>query len=306
VIAVGKLGGGDIGYGSDLDVQFVYDSSDLSEEHHPPEYFSRLAQRIIRLVSGPHAAGYELDTRLRPSGSQGLLVTSLPAFARYHGVKLGEDPQDAVTAPVGDGQTASVLSSGAAWERQALLRARACAGDLELGARVIRVAHVAAYERGEPPAAELHALRMRMEKELARERNGRWDIKTGRGGLLDVEFAAQWLQMRHGHDPRVRTTDIVGALHGLRDIRVLSREQFEVLRDGYVFLRRLEQRIRIVQGAGAPAILDAGSPGLPKLARLMTVGHHPSQTASDALLAAYEGVSTAVREAYLEVLGVAP
>jgi glutamate-ammonia-ligase adenylyltransferase len=199
-----------------------------------------------------------------------------------------------------------VLSSGAAWERQALLRARACAGDLELGARVIRVAHVAAYERGEPPAAEIHALRMRMEKELARERNGRWDIKTGRGGLLDVEFAAQWLQMRYGHDPRVRTTDIVGALHGLREIRVLSREQFEVLRDGYVFLRRLEQRIRIVQGAGAAAILDAGSPGLPKLARLMTVGHHPSQTESEALLDSYEGVSSSVREAYLEVLGVLP
>lgn len=299
VIAVGKLGGGDIGYGSDLDVQFVYDAKGLAEEHHPPEYFSRLAQRIIRLVSGPHAAGYELDTRLRPSGSQGLLVTSISAFARYHGVKLDEDaPEDA--------QTVSVLSSGAAWERQALLRARACAGDMELGERVIRIAHVAAYERGAPPAAEVHALRMRMETELARERDGRWDLKTGRGGLMDVEFAAQWLQMRHGHDPRVRTTDVVGALHGLREIRVLDRETFEVLRDGYVFLRRLEQRIRIVQGAGASSILDAASPGLPKLARLMALGHHPSQAESEALLRAYEDATSSVRQAYLEVLGVPP
>jgi glutamate-ammonia-ligase adenylyltransferase len=298
VIAVGKLGSGDIGYGSDLDVQFVYDPAVLHDSHDAPEHFSRLAQRIIRLVSGPHAAGYELDTRLRPSGSQGLLVTSVSAFARYHGVRLAGAPED------DDASRVSVLSSGAAWERQALLRARACAGDMELGERVIRIAHVAAYERGEPPALELHHLRMRMEKELAREREGRFDLKTGRGGLLDVEFATQWLQMRHGRDPRVRTTDTVGALHALRDLRVLTRETFEALRDGYVFLRRLDQRMRIVQGAGAAPVLDVASPGLEKLARLMFMRHDPSQTEEGALLVAYRDTTEVVRQAYLEVLGV--
>lgn len=297
VIAVGKLGGGDIGYGSDLDVLFIYDPGYAPEGQHAPEYFSRLAQRIIRLISEPHSVGpgYELDTRLRPSGSHGLLVTSLASFARYHGVSLDEGPSDA--------DHLTVLSSGAAWERQALLRARACAGDMDLGARVIRVAHAAAYERGAPPASEVHHLRMRMERELARERPGRYDLKTGRGGLLDVEFAVQWLQMQHGADPRVRTTDTVGALHALRDADYLTVSAFESLRDGYVFLRKLEQRVRIVHGSGAP-VLEATASGLTKLARRMGIQRSPTQSQGEALLEAYEDTTSEIRRTYLEVMGV--
>jgi [glutamine synthetase] adenylyltransferase / [glutamine synthetase]-adenylyl-L-tyrosine phosphorylase len=298
VIAVGKLGAGDIGYGSDLDVLFIYDPLLSPEGSHAPDYFSRKAQRIIRLISELHPAGpgYELDTRLRPSGSQGLLVTSLSSFARYHGVRLEG-------APLERGRLA-VLSSGAAWERQALLRARAVAGDLALGERAIRVAHVAAYERGAPFADEVHRLRTSMEQELARERPGRSDLKTGRGGLLDVEFAAQWLQMRHGTDPRVRTTDTVAALHALHDAGYLSRQAFESLRDGYVFLRRLEQRIRIVHGADV-TVLDASAAGLSKLARRMGIRRTPAQTEAEALLEAYADTTNHVRQTYLEVLGVA-
>lgn len=295
VVAVGKLGGGEIGYGSDLDVLFIYDPSAAPEGEHAPHYFSRLAQRIIRLITEHHVVGpgYELDTRLRPSGSQGLLVTSLSSFARYHGVPLGGARDD----------HPAVLSSGAAWERQALLRARFCAGDAELGARAIQVAHAAAYGRGAPAPSELHRLRMRMEKELARERPGRWDLKTGRGGLLDIEFAAQWLQMRHGADPRVRTTETVAALHALHDAGYLSRSAFESLRDGYVFLRRLEQRIRIVHGTGS-TVLDAAAAGLPKLARRMNMRSTPEHSEAEALLAAYADVTLHVRSTYLEILEV--
>ena len=294
VIAVGKLGGGDIGYGSDLDVLFIYDPAATPEGQHPSEHFSRLAQRIIRLIAEPHAVGpgYELDTRLRPSGSQGLLVTSLSSFARYHRVPLG-DGTDV------DRPTSSW--SGAAWERQALLRARVAAGDMGLGADVIRVAHAAAYERGAAPAEEVHRLRARMEQELAHERADRWDLKTGYGGLLDVEFATQWLQMRHGSDPRVRTADIVGALHALHDAGYLSRSSFENLRDGYVFLRRLEQRIRIVHRTGS-TVLDASAPGLAKLARRM--GFQGTHAEGEALLEEYGEVTEGVRRTYLKVLGV--
>ena len=112
---MGKLGGNEIGYGSDLDVLFIFDPEAVPAEHDPYEYFTRRAQRVIRLVSlqHPEGPGYELDTRLRPSGSHGLLVTSLEAFARYHDVKLAG--KDAEAMP-------SVVSSGAAWERQALVR----------------------------------------------------------------------------------------------------------------------------------------------------------------------------------------
>jgi glutamate-ammonia-ligase adenylyltransferase len=296
VIAMGKLGGGDIGYGSDLDVLFIYDDAATPEGQYAPDYYSRLAQRVIRLISEPHSVGpgYELDTRLRPSGSQGLLVTSVAAFARYHGVALEGAPVDVDRLAV---------SSGAAWERQALLRARPCAGDKALGARVLRVAQSAAYEGGAPLAEEVHHLRLRMERELARERPGRFDFKLGRGGLLDVEFAAQWLQMRHGSDPNVRTTDTVGALHALHLGGYLPRQTFEALRDGYVFLRRLEQRIRIVHGSGA-TVLDATAEGLTKLARRMGIPDSPVQSEAESLLEEYRETTELVRAAYLEILGV--
>ena len=173
---MGKLGGREIGYGSDLDLFFVYDAADDAAA----ERFVRTAQRVMRLLEAPHAdgPGYELDTRLRPSGSQGLLVVSLDAFARYQNERAE------------------------AWERQALVKARACAGDRELGARVVAVAQSAAYERGAPEPERLHHLRLRMEAELAHERldrsPARYDLKLGRGGIVDVEFATQWLQMHHG------------------------------------------------------------------------------------------------------------
>src|SRR5262249_5858963 len=159
----------------------------------------------------------------------------------------------------------SVLSSGAAWERQALLRARQCAGDAELGARVIEVAHVAAYDAGPPPVEELHRLRLRMQHELGRERSGRWDLKLGRGGLLDIEFATQWLQMSHGKNPRVRTTDTVAALDALFAEDYLDRSVYETFRQAYSFLRRLEQRIHVLHGTGA-TVLEADAPGLEQLA----------------------------------------
>ncbi len=125
------------------------------------------------------APGYELDTRLRPSGSHGLLVVSVEAFARYQ------------------------AEQAEAWERQALVKARACAGDPELGERVTKVARARRHTNAARPRPErMHHLRMRMERELGSERldrtPGRYDVKVGRGGIVDIEFAAQWLQMRHG------------------------------------------------------------------------------------------------------------
>src|SRR5690606_32283845 len=120
-------------------------------------HFSRYAQRIIRMVAEPHAGGpgYVMDTRLRPSGSHGLLVASVRSFASYHGLQ-----------ETADGTQRRPGVSAAAWERQALIRARFCAGDPELGARVMALATLAAYEGGPISAHEMHRLRLRMEREL--------------------------------------------------------------------------------------------------------------------------------------------
>jgi glutamate-ammonia-ligase adenylyltransferase len=294
VIALGKLGGRELGYGSDLDVIFVFDPSTAPSYEEAFGFFTRRAQRILRVLSEPSFAGpgYELDTRLRPSGSQGMLVTSLGAFARYHGVDTAEAREYA----------SSATSSGAAWERQALLRARLCAGDRELGARVLAIAHEAAYHGGAPPVEELTRMRQRMQLELARERPGHYDLKVGKGGLLDIEFCVQWLQMRHGDDLSVRTTDTGEALEALHAAGHLNRRLFDLLRDGYRFLRRLEQRIHVLTGQSSSRI-DADSPSLPQLARRMGLQDEPGGSAAQQLLARYETLTANVHTAYLEALG---
>jgi glutamate-ammonia-ligase adenylyltransferase len=280
LIAMGKLGGREIGYGSDLDLLFVYESSDDDA----PERYARTAQRVLRLVGAPHGEGpgYELDIRLRPSGNHGLLVVSLAAFARHH------------------------LDQAEPWEHQALVKARACAGDPELGARVIQVARVAAYEQPPPAAERVHHLRMRMERELARERPpSRYDLKVGRGGLVDVEFAAQWLQMKNGRDPRVRTTETETALASLEVCGYLDPAEGDTLREGWRFLRRLEQRLRIAHGTGA-TLIEEGAPGLVKLARSMGLYDLPPARAEESLLERYVAVTSEVRASYLRVLGLPP
>lgn len=279
LIAMGTFGGREIGYGSDLDLFFVYDAvTDTAAEH-----FARAAQRVLRLMETPHheGSGYALDTRLRPSGNQGLLVVSLEGFARYQEQRAES------------------------WERQALVKARACAGDLALGARVIEIAHRAAYERGASNAARLRHLRGRMERELGHERldrsPARYDLKVGRGGLVDVEFATQWLQMRHGEDRRVRTTETDVALSALETCGYLETTTGETLRDGWRFLRRLEQRLRISHGSSA-SLIEEGAPGLPALARRMGMRDGPRARADQALLDRYVTVTREVRAAYLRVV----
>jgi len=296
VIALGKLGGRDLGYASDLDVIFSFLPSAAPNPEDATAYFVRGAQRVIRLLTEPHVAGpgYELDTRLRPSGSHGLLVTSLTSFARYHGLPL--DGAELEPGP-------AVLSSGAAWERQTLLRARGLVGDPELLGRALRVAWRAAYESGAPPPSEMHHLRTRLEKEQGREREGRYNLKTGRGGLLDIEFAVQWLQMKNGADPRVRTPDLGMALSALRSAGYLGPHDFEVFNDGYRFLRQLEQRLVIKSGLGT-TVIDTRKAGLARLARRMGFQDGEGQKASAHLLARYKDVTEVVRSSYEHVLGL--
>jgi glutamate-ammonia-ligase adenylyltransferase len=297
LIAVGKLGGREIGYGSDLDLFFVYEAAGaassrggaargpLASGDDAPELFARVAQRVLRLVGAPHGegTGYELDTRLRPSGTQGLLVVSLYGFTRYQ--------QD----------------NAEPWERQALVKARACAGDIELGERVLAITHAAAYERGAPEPERLHHLRTRMERELTRERldgsPARYDLKFGRGGIADIEFATQWLQMRHGRDPRVRTTETAVALAALETCGYLAPALASDLGGGWRFLRKLEQRLRIAHGTSA-TLLEEGAPGLAAVARSLGMHDAARVRGDSALLAQYVAVTRHVREAYRRVLSL--
>ncbi|WP_437309164.1 bifunctional [glutamate--ammonia ligase]-adenylyl-L-tyrosine phosphorylase/[glutamate--ammonia-ligase] adenylyltransferase [Sorangium sp. So ce388] len=315
VIAMGKLGGREIGYGSDLDVFFLFDpacapSGDQGPGSDPGTYYARRARQIIRLISMSHAAGpgYELDTRLRPSGSQGLLVTSVESFARYHGIRRAGEAASASAAP--DSSPGVRHIRAAIWERLALIRARAAAGDPELGAEAMSIAHEAAYLQADDfdrIAEEIHRLRLRMERELSNERRGRRDLKLGRGGLADIEFAVQLLQIRHGADPRVRTTETLSAIEALASAGYLSAKHAEAFRDGHAFLRKLEQRIRIVH-ADASQLLEENAPGVPLLARRTGIRGRTAAEAARELLARYGEITERVRAAYEAIVarGEAP
>lgn len=295
VVAVGKLGSREIGYASDLDLLFLYEPSEAPNPDEAAAYFSKHAQRIIRLLSEPHAGGpgYVMDTRLRPSGSHGLLVASIRSFATYHGLP---ETESGAERPSG-------LRAGAAWERQALIRARFCAGDAAVGARAMAIATIAAYQGGPPEPEEMHRLRLRMERELGRERPTRRELKVGRGGLLDIEFLAQWLQMQHGSDEAVRTADTGEALEALAHRGYLPRHDYEMLRDAYRFLRRLEQRIHVHRGDGTNWV-DAQALGLSGLGRKMGFQNGPLRSAGEQLFERYVTVTESVRACYLRLLGL--
>jgi glutamate-ammonia-ligase adenylyltransferase len=279
VIGLGKLGGGELTYSSDLDVVFIFSDEGVASggrEATNFEVLSRLAQRLVHALNAYLDEGrlYEIDTRLRPSGQKGALVSSLAGFREYH------------------------AHEAELWERQALIKARTVAGDRALGAAVEALAAQHVWRGGgdaEHMAAEIGRLRARMERELARESKRRVNIKSGRGGLVDVEFLVQYLQLRDGpRVPSLRVRATAPALAALGDAGVLPPDEVVTLEESYAFLRRLENRLRIVEDRSIQEIEIA--PGvLEKLARRM--GYHGDRPGAR-LLTDYRVHADRVREIY--------
>src|SRR5262249_34859454 len=221
VVAMGTRGGEELNSHSALDLIFVYDAGDAAwwrDRIAPHEFFTRVAQRAMSMLQTPTREGiaYRIDTRLRPSGNQGPLVSSLEAFEAYH------------------------RTSAQVWERQALIKARAPAGPASLRARLEGVGPDFGYGPG--PDAEQGARSARIRGRIERERDaGAVNIKTGRGGLVDVEFVVQMLQLRHGHaHPSVRTPVTAEAITALAAAGLLAPDDARALGEGHAFLRALE------------------------------------------------------------------
>jgi glutamate-ammonia-ligase adenylyltransferase len=285
VIGMGKLGGRELNYHSDLDIIYVYDFQGMTNGERRisnREYFAKLGQKIISILSTTTREGYayKIDTRLRPSGNAGPLVTSLESFRTYH------------------------REEAHVWERQALTKARVILGEGRLREEIEDVIRDTVYGAGadEEVRREIHRLRMRMEHELARESLGSYNIKTGRGGMVDVEFLVQYLQLRHGRDfPEVRSVGTLEALQALHARHLVSEDEFRVLFDGYTFLRHLENRLRIIHDY---SMNELGGPKgyLNKLARRL--GYDEKlRNPGEALMADYERITGAVRQVYERVLG---
>ena len=285
IVAMGKLGGFELNYHSDLDIIYIYDGQGMTDGEKSitnREYFAKLGQKIIMVLTTQTREGYayKIDTRLRPSGNAGPLVASLESFQSYHG-------------------TESQI-----WERQALTKARVTYGAAQLKKAIEQVIEGAVYGAGadEMVKSEIHRLRMRMELELAKETTGSYNIKTGRGGMVDVEFLVQYLQLSHGHrHPELRNGTTLKALEAIRQLGILPEADYQTLAEGYRFLRRLENRLRIINDY---SMNDLGGPlrYLNKLARRL--GYDAElKNPGMLLMSDYERVTGAVRTVYEKILG---
>jgi glutamate-ammonia-ligase adenylyltransferase len=285
VIGLGKMGGGELNYHSDLDIIFVYDhqgTTDGEKSVSNHEYFAKLAQKIISILTMQTREGYvyKIDTRLRPSGNAGPLVTSLDSFLTYH------------------------RKEAQIWERQALTKARVVLGDEVLASQLHDVIRhtVYGFSIDDDGRGEIHRLRMRMENELARETGGSYNIKTGRGGMVDVEFAAQYLQLKYGcRFPELRTTSTIVALKEVQTLGLVPAGAAEILLTGYKFLRKLENRLRIIHDYSSNDLTGSRS-YLNKLARRM--GYDATlKNPGAALICDYEEITGRIRDCYDRILG---
>ncbi len=229
VIGLGKMGGRELGYGSDLDVLYVADAGELA----PAARLAERTQRLLKDELGRSGMGIEMDARLRPHGNDGPLVLDIDSFRRYY------------------------AEAAQTWERHALLKARFVAGDAALGAEFAALAEEAVYAAPFTDAQleDVRTMKRRIETERLKSPT---DLKLGPGGLLDIEWTAQLLQLRHAsRRPRLRTPNTLEALRLLRDDAFVTQADWETLSEIYVALlsQRNHRYLKSGVSSDAPSIL---------------------------------------------------
>jgi glutamate-ammonia-ligase adenylyltransferase len=222
VIAYGKLGGKELGYASDLDIVFLYD------DDHPDaqEVYAKLAKRLNTWLSTLTPAGvlYETDLRLRPDGAAGLLVSTIAAFEDYQ------------------------RRSAWTWEHQALTRARYCCGDRGVGARFEAIREAVLRQPRDPAKLRDEVLEMRRKMRDGHPNpSGRFDVKHDPGGLVDVEFAVQYLVLAHAHAHAALTANVgnIALLGRCAELGLLPAEVARPAADAYRELRRLQHAVKL-------------------------------------------------------------
>jgi glutamate-ammonia-ligase adenylyltransferase len=275
LVGLGKLGGRELVTGSDLDLFAVFaedGTTDGAERIDAHWYYSLAVERLAGVLGDitPAGVAFPVDLRLRPGSKGSGFAASVAAFEQYY------------------------LEHGDLWERQTLTRARLVLGDRLLARRVRPALRRLVYGDALPRTAlkEIAEVRARMERELGKETRGRLHTKYGRGGLVDVEFLVQALQLVHGHDhPEARRFTTAAALAGLARAGALDAVVASDLVERYRFLRRVSAALRLL-GARPSDTLELAGPMPARVASAL--GYESRQ----AFLDAYREHTTKVREAY--------
>ena len=227
ILGLGKLGGGELNHSSDVDLLFVYsEEGQLTPHISYHEFFNRLGNKILKTFSTPDPAGslFRVDLRLRPEGSAGPLARSLESMENYY---------------AGFGET---------WERIALIKARGIAGSRELAYDFLRLHQPFIYPKSATPdlLEEIANIKHRIERDVVGMEKVKRDVKLGRGGIREIEFIAQTLQLIHGaRHPFLQEVNMLKALYALRQLDLLPHEEVLALDNAYRFLRRVEHRLQI-------------------------------------------------------------
>ena len=232
VIAYGKLGGLELGYGSDLDLVFLHagtgeQTSGGKTAIDSAQFFNRLGQRVIHILTSHTRAGkaYEIDTRLRPSGSSGILVSHIDAFGSYQ------------------------LEEAWTWEHQALIKARPVYGDDVLANRfeTIRQQVLARRRSREKLTTEVAKMRERMRQELLKPEKGILDLKQAPGAMVDIEFLVQFLVLLHSHkySDLLKWTDNVRLIQALIETGAMDEYTAHVLKHAYLIYRAAAHQLSL-------------------------------------------------------------
>ncbi|MEO5376835.1 MAG: bifunctional [glutamate--ammonia ligase]-adenylyl-L-tyrosine phosphorylase/[glutamate--ammonia-ligase] adenylyltransferase [Magnetococcus sp. DMHC-6] len=259
ILAMGKLGGSELNYSSDLDLIFVHDSqgeqqwTDGEKSLTNTVFFNKLGRKIIIAITTLTENGklYELDMRLRPSGQSGPLVTSLESFCQYQ------------------------HASAWLWEHQALTRARVAVGEPELTGRLKEAIQTILCQKRsiERVRQEVLEMRLRMFQEK-KPKEGILDIKQSRGGIVDIEFLVQFLLLAYANQyPKILRPNLSEALYALLRQNLLSETEYQTLEEAYRFYLLTENRLRLLHGHSTNQI-DLNSQDPIRLARLYEMNHN--------------------------------
>src|SRR5213593_1517541 len=227
ILGLGKLGGSELNHSSDVDLLFLYsEEGQLTPHISYHEFFNRLGKRILETFSIPHPAGslFRIDLRLRPEGSAGPLARSLESMENYY---------------AGFGET---------WERLALIKARGVAGSGELAYEFLRQHQPFIYPESTTPELldEIANTERRIERDIVGSDKLHRDVKLGSGGIREIEFIVQALQLIHGaRHPFLQQPNMLKALRALHELDLLPRDEVLTLDNTYRFLRRVEHRLQI-------------------------------------------------------------
>lgn len=272
VLAVGKLGGSELNYSSDIDLLFVHGGP--GETTGPAaianqEFFKRACQQLVDLLSAftPHGAAYRVDLRLRPDGTQGELCLSLAAAQNYYSQRARD------------------------WELQMLIKARVAAGDPEPGQQLLEFVEPIIYSSSTDfsKVEAVSVARTRIHERLEQRKRGKEkteiDVKLAPGGIRDIEFLVQCLQrLRGGREGWVRHGGTILALGRLRDKNLISEIEYGRLAPAYVFLRNLEHRLQFQEDRQTHTIATDDAAELNALARRMPPATLGAQVSGENLL----------------------